>query len=154
MYQTYGGFNDQDEFNPKDDGFEWGCVAFPVGPKGTTYTNVVSDNVYVIPNCYDAETVGKIAYIYSLWASATPGYDDEFAWIGNKYNKTDDRAVDETYAMLREPEHCSADKVLYLGSVNDVEGQDFLWNLGGSTPAELLEAKLPVWQTLLDAFNK
>ncbi|MBQ7183521.1 MAG: hypothetical protein IJR97_05980 [Clostridia bacterium] len=154
MYQTYGGFNDQDEFNPKDDGFEWGCVAFPVGPKGTTYTNVVSDNVYVIPNCYDAETVGKIAYIYSLWASATPGYDDEFAWIGNKYNKTDDRAVDETYAMLREPEHCSSDKVLYLGSINDVEGQDFLWNLGGSTPAELLEAKLPVWQTLLDAFNK
>ena len=32
--------------------------------------------------------------------------------------------------------------------------QDFLWNLGGSTPAELVEAKTPVWQGLLDAFNK
>lgn len=151
MYQTYGGFNDNSEMADMAD--EWGCVAFPIGPKGTTYTNVVSDNITVIPNVYDAETVGNLAYIYSLWASATPGYDDEDAWIGNKYNYTDERAVDETYAMLREPEHCSADKVLYLGSVNDVEGQDFLWSLGGSTPAELLEAKTPVWQGLLDAFN-
>ena len=153
MYQTYGGFNDQDEFNPKDDGFEWGCVAVPKGPKGTTYVNVVSDNVWVIPNVYDAETVAKIAYIYSLWFGPTPGYEED-NWIGNKYNKTDDRAVDETYAMLREPEHCAADKCLYLGSVNDVEGSGFLWEMPGSTPAELLESKTPVWQGLLDAFNK
>jgi hypothetical protein len=153
VYQTYGGFNEQDEFNPKDDGFEWGCVALPKGPKGETYINVVSDNVYVIPNVYDAETTAKIAYIYSLWSATTPGYDDEDAWIQNKYNKTDDRAVDETYAMLREAEHCATDKVLYLGSVNDVEGNGFLWNMPGSTPAELLESKTPVWQGLLDAFN-
>ena len=43
--------------------------------------------------------------------------------------------------------------MLYLGSVNDVEGADYLWNLGGSTPAELLETKTPVWQGLLDNFN-
>ena len=153
MYQTYGGFNDNSEMADMAD--EWGCVAFPVGPKGTPggYTNVVSDNVTVIPNVYDAETVAKLAYIYQLWTTATPGYDDEDSWIGNKYNFTDDRAVDETYAMLRQPEHCSADKCLYLGSVNDVEGSDYLWNLGGSTPAALLESKSPVWQGLLDAFN-
>ncbi len=151
MYQTYGGFNDNSEMADMAD--DWGCVAFPVGPKGTTYTNVVSDNVTVIPNVYDAETVGKLAYIYKLWSSATPGYDDEYGWVGNKLNYTDERAVLETYAMLREPEHCSSDKVLYLGSVNDVEGQDYLWNLGGSTPEELLETKTPVWQGLLDTFN-
>jgi len=151
MYQTYGGFNDNSEMASAP--FDWGCVAFPVGPKGTTYTNVVSDNVTVIPNVYDADTVAKLSYIYQLWSAATPGYDDELSWVGNKLNYTDDRAVLETYAMLREPEHCSSDKVLYLGSVNDVEGQDFLWSLAGSTPAELLEAKTPVWQGLLDAFN-
>ena len=153
VYQTYGGFNDQDEFNPANDGFEWGMVALPKGPKGETYINVVSDNVQVIPNVYDAETVAKIAYIYSLWNAPTPGYDDEDAWIGNKYNKTDDRAVDESYAMLRQPEHCVTDKVLYLGSINDVEGSEFLWNMPSSTPAELLETKTPVWQGLCDAFN-
>ena len=60
---------------------------------------------------------------------------------------------DETYAMLREADHSASDACLYIGSINDVEGQDFLWNLGGSTPAELLEAKTPVWQGLLDTFN-
>jgi len=153
MYQTYGGFNPNSEMADMAD--EWGCVAFPVGPKGTPgcYTNIVSDNVTVIPNVYDAKTTAWLAYIYQLWSATTPGYDEEDAWIGEKYNYTDDRAVDETYAMLRMPEHCSADKCLYLGSVNDVEGADYLWNLGGSDPQALLESKTPVWQGLLDAFN-
>ena len=151
MYQTYGGFNDNSEMSDMAD--EWGCVAFPVGPKGSTYVHIISDNITVIPNVYDDDTVNKLAYIYKLWSAATPGYDDEDAWIGNKYNFTDDRAVDETYAMLREADHSASDACLYIGSINDVEGQDFLWNLGGSTPAELLEAKTPVWQGLLDTFN-
>ena len=151
MYQTYGGFNDNSEMADMAD--EWGCVAFPIGPKGTTYTNITSDNITVIPNVYDDETVAKLAYIYDLWSNATPGYDDEYAWIGNKYNYTDDRAVDETYAMLREPEHCVANATLYIGSVNDVLGSPLLWQLGGSTPAELVEAATPAWQALCDAFN-
>lgn len=152
MYQTYGGFNDNSEMADMDD--EWGCVAFPVGPKGTTYVNIVSDNVTVIPNAgYTAEEMEKIAKIYDLMTDPTPGFDDEDAWIGNKYNYTDDRAVDETYAMLRMPEHCVADAVLYIGSINDVEGSDYLWNLASATPAELYEAKAPVWQALCDIFN-
>lgn len=151
MYQTYGGFNDNSEMSDMAD--EWGCVAFPVGPKGSTYVHIISDNITVIPNVYDDDTVNKLAYIYKLWSAATPGYDDEDAWIGNKYNFTDDRAVDETYAMLREADHSASDACLYIGSINDVEGQDYLWSLGGSTPAELLEAKTPVWQGLIDTFN-
>lgn len=151
MYQTYGGFNDNSEMSDMAD--EWGCVAFPVGPKGSTYVHIISDNITVIPNVYDDDTVNKLAYIYKLWSAATPGYDDEDAWIGNKYNFTDDRAVDETYAMLREADHSVSDACLYIGSINDVEGQDYLWSLGGSTPAELLEAKTPVWQGLIDTFN-
>ncbi|MBR5288492.1 MAG: hypothetical protein IKU34_07890 [Clostridia bacterium] len=151
MYQTYGGFNDNSEMADMAD--EWGCVAFPMGPKGTTYLSVTSDNVTVIPNVYDDETVGKLALIYDLWTNATPGYDDEFGWIGNKYNFTDDRAVDETYAMLREPEHCASNAVLYIGSLNDVLGSPLLWQLGGATPQELVEAATPAWQALCDTFN-
>jgi len=151
MYQTYGGFNDNSEMADMED--EWGCVAFPKGPKGETYVNITSDNITVIPNVYDAETAGKLAFIYDMWSNATPGYDDEYSWIGNKYNFTDDRAVDETYAMLREPEHCVANATLYIGSVNDVLGSPLLWQLGGSTPAELVEAATPAWQALCDAFN-
>jgi len=151
MYQTYGGFNDNSEMADMAD--EWGCVAFPIGPKGETYVNITSDNVTVIPNVYDAETTAKLAYIYDLWSNATPGYDDEFAWIGNKYNFTDDRAVDETYAMLREPEHCVSNATLYIGSVNDVLGSPLLWQLGGAAPQELVEAATPAWQALCDTFN-
>jgi len=151
MYQTYGGFNDNSEMADMAD--EWGCVAFPIGPQGTTYVNITSDNVTVIPNIYDAETVAALTLIYDLWSNATPGYDDEFAWIGNKYNFTDDRAVDETYAMLREPEHCVSNATLYIGSVNDVLGSPLLWSLGSSTPQELVEAATPAWQALCDTFN-
>ncbi|MBR6525628.1 MAG: hypothetical protein IKT57_06630 [Clostridia bacterium] len=151
MYQTYGGFNDNSELAPMED--EWGCVAFPKGPKGDKYVSIVSDNVTVIPNVYEADVAADLAYIYDLWSNATPGYDDEFAWIGNKYNFTDDRAVDETYAMLREPEHCVANAALYIGSVNDVLGSPLLWQLAGGTPAELVEAATPAWQALCDAFN-
>ena len=61
--------------------------------------------------------------------------------------------MDETYAMLREPEHCVSNATLYIGSVNDVLGSPLLWQLGGATPAELVEAATPVWQALCDAFN-
>lgn len=151
MYQTYGGFNDNSEMADMAD--EWGCVAFPVGPKGKTYVHLASDNITVIPNVYDAETVGKLAFIYDMWSNATPGYDDEFSWIGNKYNFTDDRAVDETYAMLREDEHAATNACLYIGSLNDIIGAPVLWQLGGSTPAELVEAAKPQWQALCDTFN-
>ena len=151
MYQTYGGFNDNSEMADMED--EWGCVAFPVPNEGDTYVTVVSDNITMIPACYDEETVAKLTFIYDLWSNPTPGYDDEDSWIGNKYNYTDDRAVDETYAMLREPEHCRINNVTYLGTQNDVLGSSLLWALGGSTPAELIEAGMPAWQALCDTFN-
>ena len=84
----------------------------------------------------------------------TPGYDDEDSWIGNKYNYTDDRAVDETYAMMREPEHSVANKTYLLGSTNDVLGSALLWGpIGSMTPAEAVESATPVWQDMLDVFN-
>lgn len=151
MYQTYGGFNDNSEMADMKD--EWGCVAFPVPNEGGTYITVVSDNITLIPACYDEETVAKLAFLYDLWTNDTPGVETEGNWIGNKYNYTDERAVDETYAMLREPEHARVNKTLYLGTQNDVLGNSLLWALGGSTPAELIEAGMPAWQALCDTFN-
>ena len=151
MYQSYGGFNDNSEMSGMED--EWGFVAFPVPNAGDNYLTSVSENTYLIPNIYTAEEVEKIMLIVDMWTNATPGYDDEFGWIGNKYNYTDDRAVDETYAMLREGAHGWANRVVLLGTQNDVLGQSLLWSLGGSTPAELIEAGMPAWQAMCDTFN-
>ena len=151
IYQTYGGFNDNSEMADMED--EWGCVAFPVPNEGDTYIHVASENTTLIPNVYSEEEVSKIAFIIDMWTNATPGYDDEFAWIGNKYNFTDDRAVDETYAMLREGVHGRDNKVVYLGTQNDVLGSSLLWSLAGGDVASLIEAGMPAWQALCDQFN-
>ena len=145
IYQAYGGFNLNSEMSDMAD--EWGCVAFPIGPKGQTYVTIVSDNITVIPNVYDQETINRIAFIYDLWTNPSPGYDNEYERIADLYNYTDERAVNETYSMLRENEHCVVDKGILLGSVNDIEGEDFLWNLEGSEVNELIENKLMIWES-------
>ena len=151
-YQTYGGFNDNSEMANMED--EWGCVAFPVKNAGDQYIHVASENTTLIPNVYTEEEVSKIMFILDMWTNATPGYDDdEFGWIGNKYNYTDDRAVDETYAMLREDAACRTNPVTLLGTQNDILGASLLWGLAGGDVASLIEAGMPAWQAACDTFN-
>ncbi len=150
-YQTYGGFNDNSEMADMED--EWGCLAFPVKNEGDQYVHVCSENTTLIPNVYTEEEVSKIAFIIDMWTNATPGYDDELGWIGNKYNYTDDRAVDETYAMLREGKAGRDNKVVYLGTQNDILGNSLLWGLAGGDVASLIEAGMPAWQAACDTFN-
>ena len=152
VYQTYGGYNDNSEMADMED--EWGCVAFPKPDKeGAKYLHVASENTTLIPNVYTEEEIAKIAFFVDLWTNPTPGYDDEDAWIGNKYNYTDERAVDETYAMLRQGEHAVDNKVVYLGTQNDVLGASLLWGLAGGDVNALIEAGMPAWQAACDTFN-
>lgn len=151
VYQAYGGFNDNSEMARMED--EWGCVAFPVAEKGQPYVTVISDDTALIPNVYTDEEISMITLIYDLWTQPTPGYNDPYGWIGNKYNFTDDRAVDETYAMLRKAKHGRTNKVTLLGSQNDVLSVSLLWGLPQNTPAELIEAGMPAWLALCDSFN-
>ena len=151
MYQTYGGFNDNSEMADMED--EWGCVAFPVPKEGGNYITVNSDNITLIPSCYKGETVDQLAFIYDMWTNPTPGYEED-NWIGNKYNFTDERAVDETYAMLREPEHVVVNRVVVMGTQNDILGSQLLWSLGGdNTAAALIEQNMPDWQARCDTYN-
>lgn len=150
--QTWQGFNPNSEMADMED--EWGCVAFPMGPAATDYVNMACNNVFGVPNVYDEETALKIQQIYDVYTDPTPGVDQETSWIGEKYNYTDERAVDETYAMLRENEHIVANNTYILGSTNDVMGSAFLWGpIWSSTPAEAVEAAMPVWQDMADVLN-
>ena len=150
--QAWAGFNDNSEMSDMEDA--WGCVAFPVRNEGDPYVTVVADNIVLIPACYDEETVAKLALVYDLWSNPTPGYADENDWIGNKYAYTDVRAVDETYAMLREGKHGRVNASNYVGTPNDVLGSSLLWALDYATPAELIEAGMPEWQQMADDFNE
>ena len=150
--QTWQGFNDGAEMADMED--EWGAVMFPKGPAAETYLAMACDNIYGVPNVYDEATALKIQQLYDVYTDPTPGVDDEDSWIGSKYNYTDDRAVDETYAMMRESEHSVANRTYLLGSTNDVLGSSFLWGpIWSMTAAEAVESATPVWQALVDAFN-
>ncbi|MBR2661916.1 MAG: extracellular solute-binding protein [Clostridia bacterium] len=158
VHQTYGGYNDPPcDFSDMQD--DWGCVMIPKGPKGEDYKFMVSENIGIIPNIYDKETKDKIQFIWDLYNSTAPGVDEETAWIGNKYTNTrgDTRAVDETYALMREPKSGAADKSLYLGDNNTVLGSstgvNYLWGVLWGNPQELLEGITPFWNSLLDTFN-
>ncbi len=156
IYQTYGGYNENAELADMED--PWGCVAFPKAPKGDDYYYVISDNVAVVPNIYDEQTTKNIEYFYSLFMSTAPGIDKDVAWIGQKYNIcSDERAVDETYAMLREPQHGKGDKSLYLGDNNKILGSNtygnYLWGMTWNTPTALLEGIKPTWDALCAVFN-
>ena len=149
--QTWQGFNDGSEMADMAD--EWGAVMFPIGPHGTTYMAFGCPNIYGVPNVYDEETAHKIEQLYDLYTFDVNGGEENESWVGNKILYTDERAVYETYAMMREGEHSCAHKVFLLGSNNDVLGSNLLWALWNGTPQEIVEAGMPAWQSLCDIFN-
>ena len=149
--QTWQGFNDGSEMADMED--EWGAVMFPKGPAAEDYMAYVCPNIYGVPAVYDEETTKKIQQIFSLYELPTPGVDDEDGWIGNKYNYTDERAVDETYAMMRGNDHACGNKTFLLGSANDTIGGNLMWALGNGTPAEIVEAAMPAWNDKCAVFN-
>lgn len=153
---TWEGYNGNEVLNDAD--FTWGAVMFPIGPHGTPgeYKSTVSYNVMTIPNIYEEADAKAIATVYDLWTEPTPGYeDDEESWIGQKYNAgCDDKAVDETYAMMVEAEHTHIDYYTFLGDKNSILGPDIFWQLDWNDPSALVEAVSPRWDAKAEDFNK
>ncbi len=148
VYPAYGGFNNYSEMSGMAD--EWGAVVFPLGPSGTKYGSVVSENATLIPSCYSNEEVKKIAFFYDLWTNN----EVSSGWVGTKLNNTDRRAVYETYGMLRSPAHGYADKTVLLGSFSNILGSPLIWALPGTDPDALIDAGMAEWQALCDAYNQ
>lgn len=146
--QSYEAFNGNDIIQDCSD--PWGAVAMPMGPKMSDYSQCASNNLFGIPNVYDEETSLKLQQIYTLYRMNTPGIDAEDAWITNKYSLTDDRAVDETYAMMRQVGNVM--KYQLLGGRNDVI-TEIMWSIGSGTPAEIVEAAQGAFQGRCDVFN-
>lgn len=137
--------------NMEDD---YGFVFFPKGPRAKTYLYAPSDNIMVIPACYDADRAWKIAFAYNLFTNPTPGYTDSDDWKNGYYQKyRDERAVDETITMMREPEH---QFVWYSDMVTGYDlGSQYIWDVyaQATTPAEKAESMRGTWQAYIDEAN-
>ena len=106
------------------------------------------------PACYDADRAWKIAFAYNLFTNPTPGYTDSDDWKNGYYQKyRDERAVDETITMMREPEH---QFVWYSDMVTGYDlGSQYIWDVyaQATTPAEKAESMRGTWQAYIDEAN-
>lgn len=146
--QAYTGFNSG--FSGLQD--DWGCVAFPMKQATEQFINLPSNNVIMIPSCYDEETVNNLVFIYDMWTLDTPGCDTS-SWIGNKLELTDDRAVLETYAMLRDPATQIPNYVDLFGGANSFMGADLLWTIQSGNIEEITACCAEKWAASCDELN-
>lgn len=139
----------QDWANMEDD---FGFVCFPMGPAADDYTNIYTDNPYVIPACYDAEKAWKIAFAYNLYTEPIPGYEDYNDALSGYYDSfRDTESVDYTIARLTEN-----GRVTYHTMIPNLAlGSDLLWGLSkDNTPAQAAEAIRNTWASYIDEANK
>lgn len=130
---------------------DFGFVAFPKGPNADNYTNVYSDNVAVIPACYDADRAWKIAFAYNLYTNPTPGYEDVDDWKTNYYPQfRDARAVDETLEILR-----NNGVTWVLPLISGLGYGDFDWKAypHDQTATEIIDTIWDQWQAYIDEAN-
>lgn len=139
------------EFSAMEDDF--GFVMFPKSETADHYYQVLSDNVYVIPACYDADRAWKIAFAYNLFSNPTPGYEEEDDWKSSYYTQfRDTRAVDETLTLMRDPEN---GVVWKLPLVSGLDYGDIVYGAYNceQTAAEIVESKWDQWQAYIDEAN-
>ncbi len=138
------------EYKEMEDDF--GFVPFPKGPKATEYNHVASDNLYVIPACYDEQKAWNLAFAYNLYTEPIPGFEDFAAWKNNYYQSFRDiESVDQSLVTL-----VNNSRVTYHALVPGIDlSNDFIWGISADkTPAQKAEEIRDAWQALLDEANK
>ncbi len=82
---------------------DWGFVFFPKGPgPNAKMQTMFLSNIRVMPAVLDAQRADDVAFAYTLWVSAVPGYEDDSP-LTDLYDKArDTRAVEETLKPMLE----------------------------------------------------
>ncbi len=135
---------------------DWGFVMFPYNQDNEDATNktVPNDNIFVLPSCLDTDTAEKIAFAFDLYTEPLEGYTVEEQILESYYTQfRDDRAVDETIAMMLEEEHKSTS---YLPMVSEIDYGDFCYGVYAlaSTPAKKIEELSTKWDTKIEDVNE
>ena len=130
----------------KDD---WGMVLPPKGPRAKNYVVFTDENVRVIPaKGYTKEQIDAIIWAYQAWVTP-PDYD----WKKEIYPKyRDRRAVDETFAIIRDQKYWQWKYHLHVpGLQRGGIAWEIWWHDG--EPAQLVEKVQNSWNALIDDAN-
>ena len=156
--QSYEGFNADSLVNTNTE--EWGAVAMAMGPNAKRYTSAADNNVFGVPAVYDEETTLALQQIYTLYRMPTPGTEEEveegeedLSWATQYYDRNcDERAIEETYAILRQMANATIMNFNKIGDRNS-SITEVTWHLGDGTPAEIAEAAWGPFQQRCDVYN-
>lgn len=135
---------------------DWGFVMFPYNQDNPDATNkqTPNDNIVVMPSCFDAGTAEKIAFAYDQYTEPLEGYTPYDQILEQYYPQfRDDRAVDETIAMMLEQKHKSTS---YLPMISEIDYGDFCYPVYAlaTTPAKKIEELSTKWGSQIDKVNK
>ncbi len=131
--------------NMKDD---WGMVLPPKGPRAKNYVVFTDENVMIVPNVYNKDQVDAIMWAVQAWL--TPVDDNWRASLYQTYR--DRRAIDETWALIRDPKLQQWKHHLHVPGLNRGGIAWELWYHDGEA-AQLVEAVSPMWNALIEDAN-
>jgi ABC-type glycerol-3-phosphate transport system substrate-binding protein len=133
---------------------DWGCVLFPKGPNGKTYSAAEDPHIIALPATLTPDEANKVMKAYALWNTTPPANaGDPDSWKLEMYNYyRDPRAVDETLDMVRDPKYSGTQYYRYIPGL---EKGDINWNLmwDGVDPAQLIESVSQKWDATINAVN-
>lgn len=163
------------KYNDMDANIAFLCCPKPDDGDGSdSYHTYFSDNVAVMPVCYDAQTAADIAFAYNLWTNPAPGYEEESAdeWKDRyAHHDWDERSTDETLSIFyndatvmntyinfledlekftMEDEYFEIDGTLYYRwqfEQKEVDGE-YVYDL-----SYLLDQIMPYWDESIEAAN-
>jgi multiple sugar transport system substrate-binding protein len=132
--------------NMKDD---WGMVLPPKGPRVKNYVVFTDENVMVVPKTYNKDQVDAIMWAVQAWL--TPIDDNWKASLYQTYR--DRRAIDETWALIRDPKLQQWKHHLHVPGLNRGAIAWEIWYHDGEA-AQLVEAASPMWNALIEDANE
>jgi len=127
---------------------DWGMVLPPRGPRANGYRVFTDENVMVIPRSTTPQNVDRILFAVNLWL--TPIDPDWKAGLWQHYR--DRRAVDETWALIRNPALNVWRYHLHVPGFNRGGIAWQVWWHDGE-PAQLIEAVSQQWNALIEDAN-
>lgn len=149
--------------NNESNAGDYGFLMFPIGPRANgQFVNGYSDNVVLIPKCYNEEEAKSIAIAYDIWTAPIPGYETYNDRLDGFANQVfDDRQLYETLqrmmsegAFVKSPGVPGSEGIgKDIGVANkDAEGNERWW------PAEMnaeqmIETVRTKWQEVINDAN-
>lgn len=140
----------------------YGFVMFPIGPKANgKFINGYTDNVCLIPKCYNEEEAKAIAVAYDIWSAEIPeweGYNDRLDGYANSCG--DERMLNETLVrMMSEGAFVKAPGVPGINVGENIakanpnaDGTDQWWP-ASMTATQMIESCATQWKTAVDDAN-